>query len=197
MTKSKGTGDDVDMFYYYGIYPPSRTLYIGSNDGAKEDAIGAKTTSEAIKGLHLLDIVFNHVVPITIMINTYGGDTYDSYAIFDAIENCQNHVVTKGIGKVMSAGAVILQAGDERTMTKNCRLMLHYGSWGVDSKNGNVDNDYNEGKYVDKWQLELWYKVLKEKNRKTTKKSVETLLKKDSYFSAEQCLELGIIDRII
>ena len=51
--------DDIDKFYEYGIYPSSRTIYIGSNDGEGNDEVDAQLAERAIKGLHILDLKAN------------------------------------------------------------------------------------------------------------------------------------------
>jgi ATP-dependent protease ClpP protease subunit len=68
--------------------------------------------------------------PITILMNNPGGDVYHGMAIFDAIQNCKNHVTVKAYGYVMSMGSIIIQAADYRTMSKNSKMMIHYGENG-------------------------------------------------------------------
>ena len=51
--------------------------------------------------------------PITMYVSTYGGSADEMFAIFDIMNHCKKscHIETIGIGKVMSAGTLILAAG--------------------------------------------------------------------------------------
>ncbi len=192
----RGSATDIDIFYYYGVYFSTRTLYIGCNLEDEDDAIDALSSSNAIKGLHLLDIEYNEVVPIQVLINTYGGDTYEAMGIYDAIRYCKNNIITVGIGKVMSAGSIIMQAGDERVMYPNSTFLMHYGSMSLDEKNRDLEEAIIEDKRLNEWQLDLWYRVIKRKKKRTTKAQVHEMLSKDTTYTPKECLELGIIDRI-
>ena len=73
--------------------------------------------------------------PITMYVSTYGGSADEMFAIFDIMNHCKKscHIETIGIGKVMSAGTLILAAGTKgkRKISKNCRVMLHQVSAGA------------------------------------------------------------------
>lgn len=190
------SSDDVNWFYSNGIFPGSRTLYLGANNGSEEDYIEGALTSKMIKGLHLLDIDYNKIIPISVIVNTGGGCAYNSLAIYDAIRACQNNVVTIGIGKVMSGGAIVLQAGDERVMYPNCTFLMHYGSLTIDEKNKDLEETIKENQRINDFQLDLFYRHMKEKKKRITKKEVNELLNTDTHLTAQQCLQLGLIDRI-
>ena len=69
------------------------------------------------------------IMPIEMVISTPGGNADDMFAIYDTMRSIRDEVPikTRGIGKVMSAGVVLLAAGTkgERSIGKNCRIMLH------------------------------------------------------------------------
>ncbi len=73
--------------------------------------------------------------PITMYVSTYGGSADEMFAIFDIMNHCKKscHIETIGIGKVISAGTLILAAGTKgkRKISKNCRVMLHQVSAGA------------------------------------------------------------------
>jgi ATP-dependent Clp endopeptidase proteolytic subunit ClpP len=67
--------------------------------------------------------------PITFYISTYGGSADEMFGIYDMMSSIKNKCIieTIGIGKVMSAGTLLLAAGTKghRKIGKNCRVMLH------------------------------------------------------------------------
>ena len=66
---------------------------------------------------------------IDFYVSTYGGSADDMFALYDIMKNVQqtSNIRTIGMGKVMSAGVLILAAGThgKRKIGKNCRVMIH------------------------------------------------------------------------
>ena len=67
--------------------------------------------------------------PILFYISTYGGNADDMFALYDLMRaiRSETEIHTVGLGKVMSAGVLILAAGTKgkRYIGKNCRVMIH------------------------------------------------------------------------
>lgn len=63
--------------------------------------------------------------PITIYINSEGGDTYAMFKIYDHIRNSPLSVVTIVAGSASSAGFIIFLAGDLRQAFPNAVLGFH------------------------------------------------------------------------
>lgn len=131
---------------------------------------------------------------ILIYIDSYGG-YYDSLiAIHDAMKMCRCDVATICVGKAMSAGQMILMSGTKgkRFITPNSRVLMHPIRSGSFGNIHELDNDITETK-----RLQSILEKLSVKYSKMTKKQVEEKMKKDSYMSAEEALNLGIVDIII
>jgi ATP-dependent Clp protease protease subunit len=64
---------------------------------------------------------------IDVHICTFGGEVESGLAMFDAIRLARNPVRIIGTGPVMSMGVTLLQAGTERFLTENARVLLHDG----------------------------------------------------------------------
>ena len=68
-------------------------------------------------------------MPIEFYISTYGGSADDMFALYDIMRQVKKttEIHTIGMGKVMSAGVLILAAGTEgkRKIGENCRVMIH------------------------------------------------------------------------
>ena len=64
-------------------------------------------------------------VDVLLKINSGGGVTFDGFAMAALIREYEGKVTTLGIGIVASAATVILMAGDEITLDKDCAFMIH------------------------------------------------------------------------
>ena len=66
---------------------------------------------------------------IKIYISTFGGSAHEMFGIYDVMNWCKQFcdIQTIGIGKVMSAGTLILAAGTKgkRIIGEHCQIMLH------------------------------------------------------------------------
>jgi len=193
--------ESIDRFYDYDIYTETRTIYIGSveSDMDKgESGTDAAMAERAIKGLHLLDTsapVGDKA--ITVIMNNPGGDYYHGMAIYDAIKSCKNHVTVVIYGHVMSMGSIILQAADKRVMTQNSTLMIHYGYINADGASKNFERIAAENKRLDKVTEKILLDRIKQKNPKFLPNKIKEMLEFDTFLTAEQALELGLIDEIL
>jgi len=190
--------DDSDRFHDYGIYIPSRTIYMGSeivdlNDG--ESGCDALMAERTIKNLTILESINKD--PITILMNNIGGDEFHCFAIIDAITSCESHVKIVAMGHAMSCGSLILQAADERVMASLAVQMIHYGTFASNDHSKTFQKWAQEGHRIDKW-MEQWYmaKILK-KNPKFKLKKLQEMLNFDSFLSAEESVRLGLADKVL
>lgn len=192
--------DDIDRFYDYGLNVPTRTIYMGSMDADLED--GAETgvdyvmAERVIKGLHLLDASSED--PIHIIMNNPGGDEFHGLAIYDCIQACRSHVTITVFGMAMSMGSIILQAADDRIMSPNSKMMIHYGTWGGWSNHPKIIYSWaEEGKRFDKWMVNLYWEKLKVKDPKITKKQVDQICNFDKFYTAQEAVEKGLADKVL
>ncbi len=137
-------------------------------------------------------------LPIDFYISTGGGNVAEMFAVYDMMrmvrKECPIH--TFGIGKVMSAGVLLLAAGTkgERRIGRNCRIMLHRVLTGDSGSLHSIEASFKEAEIVEQMMFNA---VVKETNlnMRTLKKIVSKNL--DAYFSAEEAVEMGIADIII
>lgn len=171
---------------------------MGSLPNEHEDEPGTnwQMSEFLLKGLHVLDSV--SAEPINIIMNNPGGDEYHCAAIYDAIKDCRSKVIGKVFGHAMSAGAIILQACDERWVAKSAKIMVHYGTWfAAEDHPKNVYRKAEEGKKFDAWMEKIFYDRMKQKNSKVTKKDVKELCMFDTYMTASVAVKKGLADDII
>ena len=137
-------------------------------------------------------------IPIEFYLSTYGGSADDMFALYDIMRLVREDVIirTVGLGKVMSAGVLLLAAGTkgERRIAKNCRVMIHSVMGG---NQGDLHNMLNEMEAIEQLQ-QMFVNCLVEET-KMTKSQLKKMLdrKVNVYLSAEEAVELGIADIII
>jgi ATP-dependent Clp protease protease subunit len=136
--------------------------------------------------------------PVEFYISTYGGNADDMFALYDIMRQVETEteIHTIGMGKVMSAGVLLLAAGTKgkRRIGKNCRVMIHSV---VAGSHGNLHNLLNEMEAVEHLQKTYINCLVKETNM--TKKDIKNMLERkvNVYLSAEEAVELGIADIIV
>jgi len=136
--------------------------------------------------------------PITMYVSTYGGSADEMFAIFDIMNHCKKscHIETIGIGKVMSAGTLILAAGTKgkRKISRNCRVMLHQVSAGAF---GPLFNMTTEIDAIQKLQDQYIGAMASCTN--LSKRKLKSLLNErvNVYLTAEEAVEYGLADIII
>lgn len=65
---------------------------------------------------------------LVVRINSPGGSVDDGVAIFEALQNFNGQVTTRGDAAVYSIASVIMQAGDKREMAPRARMLVHEAS---------------------------------------------------------------------
>lgn len=136
--------------------------------------------------------------PITFYLSTYGGNADDMFAMYDMMRIVREHteIHTVGLGKVMSAGVLMLAAGTKghRYIGKNCRVMIHAVMGG---NHGSLHNMINEMEAIEQLQ-DMYCDALIAETKLTRVKLKKMLERKvNVYLSAEEAVELGIADEII
>jgi len=131
-------------------------------------------------------------------ISTCGGSAIEMFGIYDVMRGIRETVPihTYGIGKVMSAGVLLLAAGTkgQRRIGRNCRVMIHGVMGGYHGNLTNMENEINEVK----WIQERYIENLVEESF-LSKKRIKAMLNKqvDVYLSAEQAVKYGIADIVV
>jgi ATP-dependent Clp protease protease subunit len=130
--------------------------------------------------------------PIDFYINSPGGSVYDGLAIKDVFDSISCKVNTIGIGMCASMGAYLLSAGTgERKAMNNCRIMIHSVSSGTVGTFHDMRVDYEETKFL---QDQMISDIAGFTKGKSTTEDLVEKTKRDYYMSAEDAVELGLID---
>jgi ATP-dependent Clp endopeptidase proteolytic subunit ClpP len=136
--------------------------------------------------------------PFEFYLSTHGGSASDMFAIYDVMrqvrKDCEIHTI--GLGKVMSAGVLLLAAGTrgKRKIGKNCRVMIHSVLAGNEGPLHNLENELEEIK----WTQQRYIQSLIEET-KMSQSTINKLLQKhvNIYLSAEEAVKYGIADEVI
>ena len=136
--------------------------------------------------------------PILFYLSTYGGNAADMFALYDLMRvvRRETEIHTVGLGKVMSAGVLILAAGTKgrRYIGKNCRVMIHSVMGG---NAGSLHNMLNEMDAIENLQ-QMYIDCLVSETKLTETKIKKMLERKvNIYLSAEEAVEYGIADHIV
>ena len=135
---------------------------------------------------------------IKIYLNTEGGSAYEMFAIYDIMQKVKSSmgISVIGIGKIMSAGVLLLAAGTKgkRKIGKHSRVMIHNVVTGQSGAIHTVEHELKEVKRIQKMYIECLAE-----NSDLTTQEIRRLLKKNEnvYISAEQAVEYGIADEIL
>ena len=135
--------------------------------------------------------------PVELIVSTHGGSASDMFAVYDTIRLVREDVVvaTTGIGKVMSAGVLLLACGSRghRRIGENCRIMLHGVASGHAGQIFNLENELDEVK----WTQDQYVKALA-KETDMTPAYIKKLIgrKVNVYLTAKEAVELGIADEV-
>jgi ATP-dependent Clp protease protease subunit len=135
---------------------------------------------------------------IKFYISTYGGSADDMMAVYDMMRltKLNRDIETIGLGKIMSAGTLILASGTrgKRKIMKNCRVMLHAVSAGSMGTIHNLQNEMEEIQNIqDAYIASLCAETL------LTKRQLKKMLdqKVNVYLTAEEAVEYGLADEVI
>lgn len=146
----------------------------------------------------LLKLMLDKVTePVTFLISTHGGTASDMFAIHDVMELVKKDIKirTLGVGKVMSAGVLLLASGTKgmREVSKHCRVMIHPVQAGAAGGIHDIENEFNEISMTQELYIESLARLTKMKIPKIKKLIDE---KRNIYISAEEAISYGIADKV-
>jgi len=136
--------------------------------------------------------------PIDFYLSTYGGSADDMFALYDVMRTVRQDtpIHTLGLGKVMSAGVLLLAAGTKgkRRIAKNCRVMIHSVAAG---NHGNLQDLTNELGAIQDLQDMYTNCLVAETNM--SESDIKDMLNRNVnvYLSAVEAVKLGIADIIV
>lgn len=134
--------------------------------------------------------------PISIVINSPGGEFYESIVATDMMGTMPNPIKTFAIGKAVSGGFIIFMGGKERICHDYTCLMMHSAAFTAHDKIVGVEDRVKYIKYAQD-KMARFFSIQTE--GKTTPQYWTKLFEsgKDKWFSIEEALKLGIVHRVV
>jgi len=172
-------------------------LDIDSNIILVQDEISQGMVFDTISKVRLLRKINKDLKSVTILLNSPGGDVVETLALIDYIRTIKdNEGITTNIvcrGSAMSAAALLLSCGTGlRAASKHSKVMVHQ----LSTMNfGKLEDVKSNAKFAE--QLEDDCNTLMAEVTKKDKEFWKENQRTDYFLSAEEALELGIIDKII
>ena len=162
-----------------------------------QDVIQTGQLFDFISKVRLLKKINPKLKTITLLLNSGGGDVVETLGLIDYIRNLRDsedikvNIVCRGMA--MSAAAMLLSAGTGvRVASKHSKIMVHQLSSFAGGKLGDLKSN---AKFAE--QLEDNCNLIMEQCTNKDKSWWKDTQQNDYFLSAQQALELGIIDKII
>ena len=131
---------------------------------------------------------------ISFYINSPGGIVWSGLAMYDTMQYISSKIMTICIGQAASAGSLLLTAGADnmRYSLPNSRIMMHQPSGGYQGQVTDIEIHTNEIKKTKQRLNEIYSKHTGKKIE-----DIEQVMERDRYFSPEEAVEFGLIDKIV
>jgi ATP-dependent Clp protease, protease subunit len=133
--------------------------------------------------------------PLTLYVNSDGGSLQDAFALIDVMRKSKKPVHTIGIGSICSSAFMIFAAGEKghRLISPTATAMCHQYTDALTGKYHDIKATSKEHELINKRMVDL-LKEFTDQNSATIKRKL--LAPSDSYFTAEELIELGVADGV-
>jgi ATP-dependent Clp protease protease subunit len=131
---------------------------------------------------------------ISFYINSPGGVVSAGLAIYDTMQYSRSPVSTVCIGMAASMGSLLLTAGakGKRFALPNARIMVHQPSGGAQGQATDIEIQAREILSLRKRLNEIYVR-----HTGQPIEAIERKLERDSYMSAEEAREFGLVDQVV
>ncbi|GBR07540.1 ATP-dependent Clp protease proteolytic subunit [Asaia spathodeae NBRC 105894] len=131
---------------------------------------------------------------ISFYINSPGGVVSAGLAMYDTMQYIRCPVSTVCIGQAASMGSLLLAAGEKgrRFCLPNARVMVHQPSGGAQGQASDIEIQAREILEIRKRLNEIY-----RNHTGRTLEEIEQKLERDSYLSADEAKEFGLIDEVV
>jgi ATP-dependent Clp protease protease subunit len=175
------------------LYLPKQVDQASMNDLTK-DIININENDKHLKDLYNVYNLEYNPQPIKIYIDSYGGMVYQCFGLIGVMERSETPIHTIVTGAAMSCGFLILINGHNRFAYQHATPLYHQVSTGFYGKVKDMEEKLEETKRLQGKIEEMTIRLTK-----ISKKKLSEVLKnkRDWFMSAEEALNLGVIDSIV
>jgi ATP-dependent protease ClpP protease subunit len=191
----------------YGIDIENREIYLHSHFSENEEGgVDYRSAVSFEKNMRYLNLA--SLDPIIIHMHLPGGEWQDCLGMYDTIKNSRARTILLAYAKAESSSSFILQAPSLRILMPNTNVLIHYGSFSMDSEHSKAAassirwNEQECDKMVDIFTDRCMEgPVAKEKNwkRMMAKKHIVSQLanKCDWILNADEAVYYGFADGVL
>lgn len=130
--------------------------------------------------------------PLSIHINSNGGEVFEGFAIYNAIKNYKGKKVTYIDGLAASIASVIALASDKVVMNKASMFMIH-NAWG--GCFGNAEEMRQVADALE--QINSVIKGIYMQKTKLDEVKITELMNNETFIKPDECLAYGFCDEIL
>ena len=132
--------------------------------------------------------------PITMYINSPGGEVYAGLAIYDTMQYVSCPISTMCTGLAASMASVLLCAGEngQRYALPHSRVMIHQPMGGIQGQASDIEITCNE---ILALKNEL-YQIISDHSGQTIEQ-IQKDADRDHWMRAQEALDYGMIDKIV
>ena len=165
----------------------SRTIVISQQ-------VNAELTAKVLSQLVLLEQE-GHEEPVTVFINSPGGEIFSGFAIFDMLNFIACPVTTIVTGFAASMGSILSMAADKgrRFAMPQAKIMIHQPL--LMGYQGRASECEIQAREILKTRDHL-VKLYSEQTGKS-REEIKKALDRDNWFTAEEALEYGLLDKVV
>ncbi len=140
-------------------------------------------------------VAVKNIQPVTLFINTEGGDIHPALSLYDTITFLNAlglEVNTCAVGSCFSAGVVVLQAGRYRYISPNTYLLIHeVSSWSW----GSVSEHEDWARHLKEIQSRV-FRLLASRSNLSSRSLWQRARRKDWVLTAEEALRWKLVDSL-
>lgn len=149
------------------------------------DSVSAKDFVDALKKIPA------SVKTIELRVNSPGGSVFDGMAIYERLKNHSAKVIAYVDGVAASMASVIVLAADEVVLGEGAMYMIHKP---LVMTYGNADEHERMIDILDKIESQMI--TIYAKKTGLSRAEIATAMAKETYYTAEQAVELGYGDKV-
>ena len=156
--------------------------------------VSSDSVSECIKKLTHWSRI-DEGCDIEIIFSSPGGSIIPGFELFDFIQTLRSnghHITTGSLGYAASMAGILLQAGDSRWIGHQSWMMIHRAAFGAYGKTFEIED---EVKFIQRIEERI-VNIFTSRCTLSKQKIKRNWNRKDWWISADECLELELVDEI-
>ena len=132
---------------------------------------------------------------IEVVFSSPGGEIISGFELFDFIQELRvkgHHITTGSLGYAASMAGILLMAGDTRWIGHQSWMMIHRAAFGAWGKTFEVEDEVKFVKRIEERIVDI-FTLRSNLSKLKIKRNWD---RKDWWISADECLELNLVDKI-